>query len=59
MSRTSPWHSRLERPPDGVYHDETRCRTGNNIESWNRASGTGGLKRCKECADWQAERRTY
>jgi hypothetical protein len=25
------------------------CETGNNIEAWNRVSGTGGRPHCKEC----------
>jgi hypothetical protein len=57
-SRQGRYHNDRYRNLD-VYHDETRCRTGNNIESWNRVSGTGGLKRCTECADWQTGRRSY
>ena len=38
--KTSPWHSKL--PSDRrVYHDETRCTEGNNIEPRNRFEGRG------------------
>jgi hypothetical protein len=33
-----------------VYHDNPRCRTGNNIEPANVRPGTGGRRRCRECA---------
>ena len=44
--RTSPWYSIKTRD---VYHDDTNCTTGNNIESENRREGTGGLPKCAEC----------
>ena len=44
--KTSPWHSRLS----AVHHDNDSCNTGNNIESENRVSGTGGKPLCAECA---------
>ena len=42
------FHSRLtsHRP---VYHDESRCTEGDNIESYNRVSGTGGRPKCDHC----------
>lgn len=48
--KAPPWHSRLlwDRP---VYHDETRCTEGNNIEPHNRVSGTGGRPKCKRCRE--------
>lgn len=50
MSKTGAWHSVLdEGKADGVYHDETNCNTGNNIEKENRRPGTGGLHKCAEC----------
>lgn len=51
MSRISPWHSVKPYDPQ-VYHDETQCKTGNNIEAENRRSGTGNRPRCKECASY-------
>ena len=46
MPKTSPWHS----IKSDVYHDNTECNTGNNIEIENRKSGTGGKSLCQECA---------
>jgi len=45
MPRTSPWHS-IKQP---VYHNNTECNTGNNIERENRRTGTDGKTLCKEC----------
>jgi len=45
MPKTSPWHS----IKSDVYHDNTECNTGNNIEIENRQSGTGGKSPCQEC----------
>lgn len=48
MTKKTPWHSK--RPDDRkVYHDETQCTEGNNIEERNRVSGTGGLPKCDHC----------
>jgi hypothetical protein len=46
--KASPWHSKTHwhRP---VYHDETRCPEGNNIEPHNRVSGKGGRPKCDRC----------
>jgi len=49
MPKTSPWHS--SKPEADVYHNNTNCNTGNNIETENRRSGTGGKRLCSECAD--------
>ena len=50
MAKTDPWHSVLEEgKSDGIYHDETNCNTGNNIEQEYRRSGTGNLDKCAEC----------
>ncbi len=43
---TSPWYSLLKK---NVYHDNTLCTEGNNIEAKYRASGTGGLPKCHHC----------
>lgn len=48
MAKTAPWHS-IKRSDAPVYHDNTSCKTGNNIERENRRSGTGGRRRCREC----------
>ncbi len=48
--KTKPWHSTL--PTDRrVYHDETTCTEGNNIEPRNRAEGTGGRDKCERCRE--------
>ena len=51
MTRVAAWHSVKPYDPQ-VYHDETQCKTGNNIEAENRRSGTGNRPRCKECASY-------
>ena len=49
MAKVSPFHSKRETDRK-VYHDNDRCTEGNNIESYNKVPGTGGLPLCKECA---------
>ena len=44
--KAAPWHSIKA----DVYHNNTDCNTGNNIESENRRSGTGGKSLCAECS---------
>jgi len=48
--KTSPWHSikQTDRP---VYHDDTACTEGNNIEPQNRRDGTGGRRKCDRCKE--------
>jgi len=48
MPKVSPWHS-IKEDVD-VYHNNTECHTGNNIEIENRREGTGGKRLCKDCA---------
>jgi hypothetical protein len=33
-----------------VYHDNSSCKEGNNIEKENLQSGTDGKSLCKHCA---------
>ena len=48
MANIRPWHS--SRDTDGkVYHDDTRCTEGNNIETRYRRDGTGGRPKCELC----------
>lgn len=47
MAKTSPFHSSLVKR---VYHDNTSCTEGNNIEARYRVSGKGGLPQCSHCA---------
>lgn len=46
MGNVAPFHSKRTRD---VYHDHNRCTEGNNIESYNRVSGTGNLPKCSHC----------
>jgi hypothetical protein len=48
MPKKSPWHSVKQ----DIYHDNTNCNTGNNIEKENLRQGTGGKKHCSECTKW-------
>jgi len=52
MAKTSPWHS----IKGNVYHDNTSCKTGNNIEKENVRRGTGNKKLCDECKDLARKR---
>lgn len=45
MPKTSAWHSVRQ----DVYHNNTNCNTGNNIEQENHRAGTGGKRLCSEC----------
>lgn len=45
----APFHS--NKPWILVYHNNTKCTEGNNIETENRRSGTGGKKLCQHCAE--------
>lgn len=47
MAKTSPWHS--VEPQIEVYHNDTQCTEGNNIEYKNRRPGTGGKRLCDHC----------
>jgi len=47
MSKVPPFHS--TEPGIEVYHNSNRCTEGNNIESRNWASGTGGKRLCDHC----------
>ena len=46
--KVQPFHSKRESDRK-VYHDDTRCTEGNNIESYNRVPGTGGRPKCEHC----------
>ena len=48
--KVSAYHSSNQSDPD-VYHDHSDCPTGQQIPSYNKVSGTGGLPRCKQCVD--------
>ncbi len=46
MAKKKPWHSKQQ---TNVYHNDTNCTTGNNIEDRNMTPGKGGKRLCKEC----------
>jgi hypothetical protein len=46
ITKTSPWFSAKRK----IYHNNTACKTGNNIfEKENLRSGSGGKRLCWEC----------
>jgi hypothetical protein len=47
MAKVAPFHSKVTLD---VHHNDNTCKVGNNIESYNKVPGTGGLPLCKECA---------
>ncbi len=49
MSKVAPFHSK--KPGTEVYHDESTCTEGNNIESFNKVAGTGGKRKCSRCSE--------
>ena len=46
MAKVAPFHAK----DSDVYHDNNKCTEGNNIETRNRQSGTGGKKKCSHCS---------
>ena len=46
MAKVAAFHAE----DSDVYHDNNQCTEGNNIESRNRKSGTGGKRKCSHCA---------
>lgn len=44
--KTKPWHSKKTY----VYHNNTKCTLGNNIERKNILLGTGGKIICNLCS---------
>jgi len=49
MAKVPPFHSK--KPGTEVYHDNDKCTEGNNIESYNKVQGTGGLRKCDRCKE--------
>jgi len=45
MAKKKPWHAK----ESGVFHDNTDCTEGNNIERRNLREGTGGNRKCDHC----------
>ncbi len=53
MSKVAPFHSK--KAGTEVYHNNSRCTEGNNIESYNKVSGTGNLRLCDPCSKLNAQ----
>jgi hypothetical protein len=54
MPQIDPWHSK--KPRSKVYHDNSNCTVGNNIEKENLASGRGNKqRRCNMCEKLKAK----
>lgn len=47
MAKVSPYHSK--KPGTNRHHNNNACTEGNNIESYNKVSGTGGHPLCSKC----------
>jgi len=45
MAKKFAWFS----DESDVYHNDSDCNTGNNIEREYMTSGTGGNRLCREC----------
>jgi hypothetical protein len=52
MPSVSPFHSKLT---TDVYHNNSACTVGDNIESYNKESGTGGKRLCDQCRSLNAQ----
>jgi hypothetical protein len=48
MARVAPYYSTDQTDPD-VYHWHSNCPNGQQIPAKNKASGTGGNRKCKSC----------
>ena len=47
MAKVATYHSK--KPETEVHHNNDACTVGNNIESYNKVAGTGGLRLCSVC----------
>lgn len=48
MAKVAPFHSVAPNDPK-KHHDQSTCTEGNNIETKNKRSGTGGYPKCEHC----------
>jgi len=53
MPSCPSFHSKL--PGTAVYHNNSACTEGNNIESCNRISGTGSHRLCSRCKELNSQ----
>lgn len=49
MAKVAPFHS-VKPNTRNVYHDNSSCTEGNNIETANKKSGTDGRPKCEHCS---------
>lgn len=47
MKTPNDWYS--AKPETDVYHNNTLCTEGNNIETFNVREGQGGKRLCRHC----------
>lgn len=47
MAKVAAFHSK--KPGTNCHHDDSTCTEGNNIETYNKVQGTGGLPKCNNC----------
>lgn len=48
MAKVAAFHS-IKPNASQVYHDNSSCTEGNNIETANKRSGTAGRPKCAHC----------
>lgn len=48
MAKVAPFHS-TKPNSSNVYHDNSSCTEGNNIEPKYKAQGTAGRPKCEHC----------
>ena len=53
MPKVSAFHSK--KAGTDVYHNNSKCTEGNNIETYNKVSGTGNLRLCARCKELNAQ----
>lgn len=49
MAKVSPFHS-VKPNSSNVYHDNSACTEGNNIEAKYKKAGTDGRPKCAHCS---------
>lgn len=48
MAKVAPFHS-VKETDRNVYHDNSSCTEGNNIETENKRTGTDNRPKCEHC----------
>ena len=54
MPKVAPFHS-VKEPTRQVYHDNSACTEGNNIEAKYKRSGTDNRPLCERCKELAAQ----